>query len=418
MDVSNRNLEVIKVISVILLLLMTIDLKSPSLDQSEELAISRNSVVVDFKQNKRQIQLTNRKTLLQNEPVILQTPQDTEIIWGEFYELVWQVQNGNSWVLWKNGTSSFDGYVKNNTITIQVTNWQTDNWRPGKYNLTLELSNEAGLSVKNTIWIDIIFKLGDEYANSIVTRHSLWYVDGEKALAAPDGDFASIFSGYGNGYLTLDMGENEEIINLDGPDLKINAQGGNYSVQAGSSLERPLILLGQGQGNQSFDLNVGDLNSSRYIRVECSSEEIIQLDAIVALHFNLCTTDNTTPQIIGPEDFWIWENQSQINLTWKVYDDTPWNYSLSVNKELREFGPWFGSDINFTFSWNSLGDISVSLMLYDVFDNKAEETVTIEIKTVTTAPTESSIDVNLTIITFLLGLLALKPFKNNAKILH
>ena len=58
-------------------------------------------------------------------------------------------------------------------------------------------------------------ELGDEYADSVVFKSSMWYFHGENAMGAPDNKSAVIYFDYGNGFLTLDMGEGEEIIDPD-----------------------------------------------------------------------------------------------------------------------------------------------------------------------------------------------------------
>ncbi|MHA2298477.1 MAG: hypothetical protein ACXADA_20800 [Candidatus Hodarchaeales archaeon] len=93
-----------------------------------------------------------------------------------------------------------------------IKNWQLEDWRPGTYNLTLEVTNENGKSTWNTIWISIRVNLSDTFANSVIIEHSIWYIAGTKALDTPDGEHAIIYPDYIDGYLTLDMGANEEII--------------------------------------------------------------------------------------------------------------------------------------------------------------------------------------------------------------
>jgi hypothetical protein len=126
--------------------------------------------------------------------------------------LTWEVHACTSWRLWKNGTLIRDGIIKENLIEIGIENWQLEDWRPGTYNLTLEVTNEHDKSTWNTVWIDFILNLGDAYADAVVIEYSIWSIAGTKALDTPDGEHAIIYPDYIDGYLTLDMGANEEII--------------------------------------------------------------------------------------------------------------------------------------------------------------------------------------------------------------
>ena len=157
----------------------------------------------------------------------------------------------------------------------------------------------------DNLWLQIELNLGDAYVNSIVTSDSLWYTSGDNALGPPDGIFAIIFPDYGNGYLTLDMGEGEEIIDGNGSDFTVIADGGEYSVWIGNNLESSFIKIGNGIGNQSFDLTAVNSTNVRYLRIVYYSDANVALDAIVAANYNelesstftssLTTSTNKTP---------------------------------------------------------------------------------------------------------------------------
>ncbi|MFX0092559.1 MAG: hypothetical protein ACFFBD_12415 [Candidatus Hodarchaeota archaeon] len=69
-----------------------------------------------------------------------------------------------------------------------------------------------------------------------------------------------------------------------------------------------------------------------------------------------------------------------MTLTWNASDATPLNYSILVNDSLVASGPWNGSDIQFVFSWSTIGMIQVTLYLFDIFGNYAFNTVIIQIR--------------------------------------
>ncbi|MFX0095534.1 MAG: aryl-sulfate sulfotransferase, partial [Candidatus Hodarchaeota archaeon] len=251
-------------------------------------------------------------------PIIAAVPQQTEFWWKKGnVSLIWEVHGGTSWTLWKNGTAIHNGEYTSNYIRLQI-DWHSKEWLPGVYNLTFQAVDSTGGSSTNTIWLHIMFEyqLGDPYANAVVSEASLWYFAPENALGAPDGNCSLIFVDYGNGYLTLDMGAYEEIIDGEGADFTVITQEGNYTVYV-SNETTSFIYIGWGNSNTSFDLASIGFTKARYVRVEYRAGVRVELDAIVASNYNLLE-DTDPPQISDIADFWIWENQTQVTLTWNV----------------------------------------------------------------------------------------------------
>ena len=230
-------------------------------------------------------------------PVIVNGPQQTEFQWGEANtSLTWEVHGGTHWTLWINGTAAYSGKVTSTCIEVQVENRQQEDWWPDTYNLTLQVIDESGAIGTRTSWIRVSVDPGDAYADSIITGVSMWYWDGENALGPPDGKFTRLYLGYGNGHVTLDMGSDEEILDENGIDFTVYARGGEYAVFIGNNLSAlmlvenqvsaPLVLLGVGIGNTSFDLADSNLTQARYIQIVYLKGENVELDAVVAVHFN------------------------------------------------------------------------------------------------------------------------------------
>jgi len=227
-----------------------------------------------------------------NPPVIMADLQQLEFQWGQNNaSLSWEVHGGTHWTLWKNGTAAYDGTITSKWIEVRI-----ENWEPGTYNLTLQVIDEDNTATTSTTWIRIWVDLGDAYADSIITGTSMWYLNGENALGPPDGKFTRLYIGYGNGHVTLDMGRDEEVRNGAGTDFTVYARGGEYVVFVGNNLSiptlvgnqvpPPLILLGEGLGNTSFDLTNVGLDQVRYIQVVYLSDEDVELDSVEALYFN------------------------------------------------------------------------------------------------------------------------------------
>jgi len=314
-------------------------------------------------------------------PNISRVPQEVEIQWGmENISLIWEIYGGENWTIWRNDTILKNGMMCGNLIELKIENWQIEGWKIGVYNLTLKITDSIGSSSCKTTWVKIWANLGDRYVNTVVTESSLWYSSGERAIGAPNNKFAIIFFDYGNGYITLDMGKNEEIFNGEGDDFKIIAQGGEYSILVSNNLSQMFRFLGLGTGNKSFDISSIDLSIVRYIRIEYRSGDDIELDGVVATNYNQPESDTIAPVIIGIQDFWVWENQTLVTLHWQVSDTTPWNYSISVNGEVVEKNPWNGSDVTYIISPSVIGVINVTIILCDVFGNRAEDFISIEIR--------------------------------------
>jgi hypothetical protein len=229
------------------------------------------------------------------------------------------------------------------------------------------------------------FDWGDAYANAIVIERCFEWSNEENALGAPDGQYAQIFLGYASGYITLDMGEQEEIVNGAGNDFTVIARGGNYSVFVQPTYDSSPSLIGRTNGTDSFDLDDLSMDQVRYVRVEHFVGDTIELDAVEAINYNVPESDIYDPEITGPDDFWVWTNQSLIQVVWQVFDDSPLNYTVFVNGSVEESGPWDGSDLSLSISNPGAGIWNITLRLYDQFDNSASDSVILEVRSDPTA---------------------------------
>ena len=323
-------------------------------------------------------------------PIIAVLPFNTEVPWGvKGTSFSWSVHGGNTWKIWKNGSIIHEGSLFGNMVEISIQNWQEEDWSPGLYNLTLQVLDDS-TSTSRAVFISIYIDMGDPYANTVLSDRSEWYLFGENALGAPDGNFALIFPDYGSGFLTLDMGLHEEIIDGEGEDLSIIAQGGNYSLLVSENINVQFTRLGYGSGNMSFDLSGSDLDFVRFIRIEYRFGNNVELDAIVALNVNKPDVDTEIPSITEIADFWVWDNQTSITLSWTASDATPWSYKILVNDTQVVSGSWNGSEITYPLELESSGWWNVTLILYDVFGNRAHDTVLIEARSVTIIPTSTT----------------------------
>ncbi|MHA1217734.1 MAG: hypothetical protein ACTSO5_03515 [Candidatus Heimdallarchaeaceae archaeon] len=224
----------------------------------------------------------------------------------------------------------------------------------------------------------------DNYADEIITEMSFFYTDGEKALGAPDGEYAKIFEYYSYGSIIFDLGRYEICSNSTGDDLRVYINKGTYIIKIGNNLSSPFTTLGQSNTTNEFDIDSVGFTEVRYIQIFTASEFTLELDAIEVINLYTVITDNDNPIVEGPEDYWVYDNVSKIPLTWAVSDATPWNYSIFVNDTEIASAEWY--DISISFDWTDItvGILNIKLILYDFFGNSAEDTVIVEIRALPT----------------------------------
>ncbi|MHA1221713.1 MAG: aryl-sulfate sulfotransferase, partial [Candidatus Heimdallarchaeaceae archaeon] len=315
------------------------------------------------------------KILPPSPPVIVSYPEVSMIFWGRDTLLTWKIHGAVKWEIWINGTLiESSNVIENFNIKFKINNWDKGKWKLGLYNITLQAYDTFDKKTTSEIWINITYKLGDAYANEVITELSSYYTDGKQALGAADNKFAKIYYDYTNGQLTLDMGEDEEILNKDSNDFIVYSNNGSYSVWLSNDLTKGFNLLGYGEGNQSFDLSDIGFSKARYVKIEYRSGIFVTLDSIEAIYFNI-PVDKEPPIIQGPDDFWIWENQTEVEFEWETYDKSPNNFTISINGTIFESGSWNGSNIKFNYHITSVGVLEINLILYDVFQNSSNDTV-------------------------------------------
>jgi hypothetical protein len=313
-------------------------------------------------------------------PRIYTSPGNHTIIWGsEEVSFTWELAGGDQVILLRNGTVFKTESLSIYEYVLAIDDWRADGWRPGIYNLTL-IYTRNGMNAIDTIWVEIIVDPGDPYADSVVTHRSQWVLNAENAIGAPDGLTATIYPDYEDGYLSLDMGEQEEIIDGIGYDFRVNAHGGEYRVYVANTLDIAFEFLGVGSGVTNFDLRDSSLNESRYIRIQYQFEDDVELDAIEAFNYNAPPVDEFPPVIEPLEDLWLWIYDNATQLKWSATDDHPWMYEVYFDSVLVESGPWNGSDIEFSFEPEEIRLWNVSLVLYDVFDNFAMDSVFVHVR--------------------------------------
>ena len=313
------------------------------------------------------------------EPFILTAPDDATIAWGvDGISFEWETYNADTWTLWRNGLVYASGDATSGHVILAIADWLDSNWRIGKYNLTLQVLKDTYTAV-DTFWLTILSHPGDRYANDVIESRSDWFLNSDSALGAPDGLFATIYVGYANGYLTLDMGENEEIIDGLSNDFTVYASGDEYSVSVSPSLTVDFIFLGTGTGTRSFDLSSSGLSEVQYVKITLISGVSVEIDAIEAINYNTPPGDTSPPYLEVFGDWFRIQYGSSAHLLWFASDESPWNYEIYENSTLVLSNLWNGSDIHYLFEPSDVGWWNVTLVVYDAFDNVAIDTVGIEV---------------------------------------
>ena len=313
-------------------------------------------------------------------PYILSTPRNQTIAWGTLgVSFEWETYNAESWELLRNGTLIETGDATSGSVSFTINDWQIQNWRPGIYELMLSVTNE-NYTVTESFWLEIVANPGDSYADAVVTERSDWYIMGDYAVGEPDGLSAVIYVDYADGYLSLDMGEDEEIIDGSSDDFTICAYGGGeYRVSVVNSLSMTFQYIGNGTGIQSFDLAASGLSTARYVRVTYVSGPDIELDAVVDIHYNTPPLDTNPPRLTIQGEVFSVEEGSNMTLMWTASDETAWSYEVYLNSTLMVSEFWNGSDIHYLFRGTTVGCWNVTLVAYDAFDNIGVDIVLIEV---------------------------------------
>jgi len=227
----------------------------------------------------------------------------------------------------------------------------------------------------------------DNYADEVIDQLSSYYLNGENSLGAPDGLFTTIFHDYSNGLLTLDLGRYEVVSDSAGDDITVYAENGTYIIKIGNDLSTPFTTLGSGNTTKSFDIDTIGFSQVRFVQIHYSEGVSVKLDAIEVINLYTPVTDINDPIISGPEDFQIYDNETEISFVWSVSDATKWNYSILVNGVNHDSGEW--DDVSITFEWTSITvqNLTISLVLFDFFGNSAQDTVNVEIRPLPTKTT-------------------------------
>lgn len=313
-------------------------------------------------------------------PVLLYIPTEQEYQFGVGnITISWSIHGGSLWYLWVDNVIQTQGTLTDTLFTFSTNDWDVAIWGPGNHNVTLQVVDDSLYKTSSSIDVIVWLNKADPYADAIVTSLSDAYEIGENALGAPDKETCRLIETYTHGYITLDMGEQEEVLNQNGDDFQVYASGGEYQIWVGNDIESPFTYLGTATGNASFNLAAVSFSSARYIKVQYIQGDFIYVDAIEAFYYNVPEWDSYPPVIQHLMGIEAKKSDGVVVLIWVAYDSNPFNFSIHVDGLLFQSGDWNGGIINSTIPLTKTGEIFVELTLFDAFGNSADTWVRINV---------------------------------------
>jgi hypothetical protein len=308
---------------------------------------------------------------------IIPDQEEYTLTWGEDTTLGWTTNFGEQWRLLRNSEELSAGQVMGKEIHYQLENWQKEQWQLERYNVTLEIWDNTSHINTSSIWVNLSLAYTDPYVDSHIPEETAWSSFEENILGAPDNNHAVIYLDYGVGYLTVDMGAGEEIHDFSGDDIQIIGYGGEYVLSGANVLSDEFITIGNGQGNQTFDLSGTGLSQVRYLQIRIDNEESVRIDAIKALNYIPTNDDTEAPTIQDQEDLEIPIETTEYQITWEVSDAHPWNYTIYVNNTLMNSSYWTGGTIIYNLNVSGATEYHIRLYVWDVVGNNASQTISI-----------------------------------------
>ncbi|MCE7733829.1 MAG: hypothetical protein GPJ54_03055, partial [Candidatus Heimdallarchaeota archaeon] len=312
-------------------------------------------------------------------PVIISASSipNNELRWGKEFRMKWTILGSNYSEIYRNGILISTENVFGENLEYDFTNnWQIDKWQLGINNLTLIVFNDLGNYNTNSYYFQIFYSSGDAYVNQIVNDFSSDFSYGENVIGEPDGLNAEIYVGYEPGRITMDMGEDDPIIDGFADDFFIVAKG-TYDISVTSDLSAGFQYLGNFEGNQSIDLLDYSLKKVRFVQIQLNGGYLVTIDTVVALNHDKVTEDTEKPKYTELADIQISNADEIIELIWQFTDDTPWNYSISVNNKEVIYQPWTGEQISFKVMMMKNSSLTIRIKVFDLFGNNAEDDVEI-----------------------------------------
>ncbi|MHA1959584.1 MAG: hypothetical protein ACW99U_05105 [Candidatus Thorarchaeota archaeon] len=278
----------------------------------------------------RSSELIGSRRMLQ--PIILDT-DDVIIEYGESGLLIWYFGSPSSvtYTVYLNGSQLLTGITTDQQI--ELTLFEPD---IGTYNYTLVLSDTGGSSSETTMVYVIDSTLPEIDSPDdieIVIGDSIPQINWSATDLAP---------------LHWNLFRNNSLIATD-------VWNETEIVHQPSSLELGVF---------NFTLQVIDRGGN-------TASDSVMITVV---------PDLVIPMISSPDDTVLLESSTDLVITWEVSDDHPRNFRILLDDQEIESGPWNGESIGFNTSALSPGVYNFTLIVWDMFDNFATDSVIVTIE--------------------------------------
>ncbi len=279
--------------------------------------------------------------LVDTVPPTLSSPSDIEYEEESTGHLItWEAYDEYplSYELLKNGSTIISGAWDGGDISIGV-----DGLAMGLYNYTLRIVDEGLNSATDTVWVNVTEKFVDSVPPSLGSPSDIEYEEettGHSITWTANDEYPDQYQIVRNGTL-LESGT------WDGLDISIGIDGllpalYNYTV----------IVL---------DIGGNSVSDTVFVSV---TEKFV---------------DSTPPTIDAPPDIEYEEETTGNGITWTPSDEYPDSYDVIRDGVVIESGSWTGGQISVGIDGLSPGIYVYRLIVYDIAENSASNSVTVTV---------------------------------------
>lgn len=281
--------------------------------------------------------VTVTEKFVDNEAPIIDNPEDVEYeeeMTG--YSIIWTPYDlyPGSYEIYSNDTNIESGSWDGSSITIGV-----DGLISNLYNYTIVVFDESGNSVSDMVWVNVTEKFVDLINPLVDSPPDIEYEEeslGNTILWTPT-------DAYPDSYRILRDGAVIESGVWDGSQIGIDIDG----LSPGVYVYRLVVY------------DIGENSASNTVVVTVTEKFV----------------DTIAPTIDSPSDIEYEEEQVGYSILWSPMDDYPQSYELYRDEMLLESGPWAGGSIEIGIDGLSPAVYNYTLIVFDIGDNIAVDTV-------------------------------------------
>ncbi len=268
---------------------------------------------------------------------IVDSPADLEYLEGTTgHSVTWSplTENPDFYEVLVNGTMYESGTWDNNPITVSV-----DGLVVGVHNVTLVVFDVSSSSTWDTVWVTVTYNPPPVLDSPPDISYSEELPLGSITWSAAD----------------------------DTPR--------NYTVYINASVFESALWT-----QSSIEVNVSGM-SRAYYNVTLVVQDTGGMTAADTVWLRVVYEFNP-PQVSHPEDIDYTFGDTGTQITWSTYDQHPARFAVYLNGSLRNSGSWSSNVISENVDGLIPGTHNVTLVLYDVDDNSAFDTVLVQVASI------------------------------------